>query len=66
MYSNIILNSQESTTILMACTKKSGNLSYAPRTYTYVSVFVCMLISDSVFEIIDSLLSTRHTCNGES
>ena len=31
MYSNKILNFQESTTILNACTKKSGNLSYAPR-----------------------------------
>ena len=32
MYSNNILNSQESTTILDACTKKSGNLLKAPRT----------------------------------
>ena len=31
MYSNKILNFQESTTILNACIKKSGNLSYAPR-----------------------------------
>ena len=31
MYSNNILNFQESTPILNACTKKSGNLSYAPR-----------------------------------
>ena len=30
MYSNNILNFQESTTILNANTKKSGNLSYAP------------------------------------
>ena len=29
MYSNNIVNFQESTTILNACTKKSGNLSYA-------------------------------------
>ena len=36
MYSNNILNFQESTTILNAGTKKkSGNLSYAPRTYTW-------------------------------
>ena len=31
MYSNNILNVQESTTIFNACTKKSVNLSYAPR-----------------------------------
>ena len=31
MYSNKILNFQESTTILNACTKKSGNLLTAPR-----------------------------------
>ena len=33
MYSNNIVNFQESTTILNAHTKKSGNLSYAPRTF---------------------------------
>ena len=33
MYSNNILNFQESTTILNACTKKSGNLLNAPHTY---------------------------------
>ena len=32
MYSNNILNFQESTTILNACLKKSGNLLKAPRT----------------------------------
>ena len=31
VYSNNILNFQESTTILNACTKKSGNLLKAPR-----------------------------------
>ena len=31
MYSNNIVNSQESTTILNACTKKSGNLLNTPR-----------------------------------
>ena len=31
MYSNNIVNFQESTTILNACTKKSGNLLNAPR-----------------------------------
>ena len=33
MYSNNIVNFQESTTILNACTKKSGNLLNAPRIY---------------------------------
>ena len=32
MYSNNIVNFQESTTILNACTKKSGNLLNAPHT----------------------------------
>ena len=31
MYSNNVVNFQESTTILNAFTKKSGNLSYVPR-----------------------------------
>ena len=35
MYSNNILNSQESTTILNACTKKSGNLLNAPHIDIY-------------------------------
>ena len=34
MYSNNLPNCQESTTILNACTKKSGNLSYTPCTST--------------------------------
>ena len=33
MYSNNIVNFQESTTILNACTKKSGNLLNSPRIY---------------------------------
>ena len=37
MYSNNILNFQESTTILNACTKKSGNLLKAPRIYDGIS-----------------------------
>ena len=34
MYSNNILNFQESATILNACTKKSGNLLNAPGTFS--------------------------------
>ena len=36
MYSNNIVNFLESTTILNACTKKSGNLLNAPRIYIYL------------------------------
>ena len=35
MYSNNILNFQESMTILNACTKKSGNLLNVPCIYTF-------------------------------
>ena len=42
MYSNNIMNFQESTTILNAHAKKSGNLSYAPRIYIYMFVCVCV------------------------
>ena len=39
MYSNNIVNFQESATILNTCTKKSENLLNAPR--IYMCVFVC-------------------------
>ena len=47
MYSNHIVNFQESTTILNACTKKSGNLLKAPRSskYCYVSLTIQLNIS---------------------
>ena len=38
MYSNNILNFQESTTILNACTKKSGNLLNVPHIYIYIYI----------------------------
>ena len=44
MYSNNIVNFEESTTILNACTKKSGNLLNAPRnssTLKKVRPFLC-------------------------
>ena len=41
IYSNNILNFQESTTILHACTKKSGNLSKAPRNTTWNHFNLC-------------------------
>ena len=40
MYSNNIMNSQESTTILNAYTKKSGNLLKAPRIYIYIYIYI--------------------------
>ena len=40
MYSNNIVNFQESTTILNACTKESGNLLNAPRITPYSIVFL--------------------------
>ena len=40
MYSNNILNFQESTTILNACIKKSGNLLNAPRIYIYTNIYM--------------------------
>ena len=42
IYSNNIVNFQESTTILNACTKKSGNLLEAPRIYTK-RIILCLL-----------------------
>ena len=38
MYSNNILNFQESMAILNACTKKSGNLLNAPRIYQWTGL----------------------------
>ena len=48
MYSNNIVEIQESTTILNACTKKSGNLLNTPRIYIYVCVCVCVCVCLSV------------------
>ena len=39
LYSNNILNFQESTTSLNASTKKSGNLLKAPRIYIYIYIY---------------------------
>ena len=40
MYSNSVVNFQESTTILNACTKKSGNLLKAPHTHTHTYIYI--------------------------
>ena len=42
MYSNNILNFQVSTTILNACTKKSGNLLKAPRIINCLLIFILL------------------------
>ena len=44
MYSSNILNFQESTTILNACTKKSGNLLNAPYIYIYIYIYMGVYI----------------------
>ena len=51
MYSNNILNFQESTTILNAHTKKSGNLSYAPRTYVKKYLMIWFLIVETLIQL---------------
>ena len=47
IYSNNILNFQESTTILNACTKKSGNLSYAPCNLHTIVLFQVFLYNNN-------------------
>ena len=60
MYSNNILNVQESTTILNVCTKKYVKLLNAPRIYHYAigtpwskytsmfKIFTCLVIPNNV------------------
>ena len=40
IYSNNILNFQESTTIVKACTKMYGSLLEAPRIYIYIYIYI--------------------------
>ena len=54
MYSNNILNFEESTTSLNAYTKKSGNLSYVPRIWTL----------GAWFWVIVFLYSQQHNSSG--
>ena len=46
IYNNDIVNFQESTIILNACTKKSGNLLIAPRIciYAYICIYMCVCV----------------------
>ena len=57
MCSNNIVNFQESTTILNACTKKSGNLLNEPRARTCVYVCVCcgdLITKADIFSVINT------------
>ena len=49
MYSNNILNFQESLTILNTRTKKSGNLLKALRIHTYTYVYICLCMYICVY-----------------
>ena len=49
MYSNNIVNFQESTTILNACTKKSGNLLNALRIMYILSIIAMIQIKNLTF-----------------
>ena len=51
MYSNNIVNFQESTTILDAYTKMSGTLLKVPRIYTYIYeyMYICICMFMCVF-----------------
>ena len=52
MYIKTIMNFQESTTILNAHTKKSGNLSYAPRIYIYIYIYIYVCVCVCVCECV--------------
>ena len=55
MYSNNIVNFQESTTILNSYTKKSGNLLKVSCMYIYIYIYILLLaIFCDVFSSIDS------------
>ena len=51
-YSNNILNFQESTTILNACTKKSGNLLNTPRIYIYIYIYIYIVKKKKIRNIL--------------
>ena len=64
MYSNSIVNSQESTTILNACTKKSGNLLNASYKYIYIYIysFTTMILTKRVEKKLDgNYTKLQHT-----
>ena len=61
MYSNNILNSQESTTILNASTKKSGNLLKAPHTHTHTHthIYIYIYIYQELFYFLFLFLTKK-------
>ena len=63
MYSNKILTFQESTTIVNACTKKSGNLLNTPHahthTHTHTHTHIYMYIHIYIYKLHN--ISTIHT-----
>ena len=53
MYSNKILNFQESTTILNACTKQSGNLLNASCIYIYIYIYIYIITYTFIIFVIN-------------
>ena len=60
MYSKDIVNSQESMTILNACTKKSGKLLNAPHIYVRVCEYIYIYIYIYMFTKYACLIKKRH------
>ena len=60
MYSNKIVNFQESTTILNACTKKSGNLLNAPHIYIYIYIYIYCYPQTDCFFLSELFSVARH------
>ena len=60
MYSNNILNSQESMTILNACTKKSGNLLNTPRKFRIQLSIIWSNYSCILFYFMVNLENLKH------
>ena len=58
MYSNKILNFEESTTSLNACKKKSGNLLKAPRLFLSLSIYIyadtCIVIHQQTISLYNN------------
>ena len=61
IYSNNILNFQESLTILNACTKKSGNLLNAPHIYIYIYIYIYGFLVDRHLVLLWSALGLLFT-----
>ena len=66
MYSNNILNFEESTTILNACTKKSWDLLNAPCIYIYIYILLEPNHQIILCHIQDTFVSYSGDSLGES